>query len=73
MLAAQNGRPDVVFDAVDAVSSAGKPQSLGTASYNQATKTCTSVSCHKSQTAVVNGHPFRPDHVSLECNACHQY
>ncbi len=68
-----NGRPDVVFDAVDAVSSAGKPQSLGTASYNQATKTCTSVSCHKSQTAVVNGHPFRPDHVSLECNACHQY
>jgi predicted CxxxxCH...CXXCH cytochrome family protein len=68
-----NGLPDVAFDKVNQVSSGGKLQTLGAATYSQATSTCSNVACHKSQTAVKNGHPFRPDQVTLECNACHQY
>ncbi len=68
-----NGLPDVAFDTVDPVTSGGRAQSLVGATYSQSTKTCASVSCHKLQSAVSNGHPFRPDLVSIECNACHQY
>ena len=68
-----NGRPDVAFDTVNQVITGGHVQSLGTASYSQATSTCSNVACHKSQTAVVNGLPFRPDELSIECNVCHQY
>lgn len=68
-----NGLPDVAFDTVNAVSSAGRTQSLAGATYSQTNHSCSNVSCHKSQTAVVNGHPFRPDSVNVECNVCHQY
>lgn len=68
-----NGLPDVAFDPINPVSSAGRVQSLAGAAYHQATRTCSNVSCHASQTSVVNGHPFRPDQVSIECNVCHQY
>lgn len=68
-----NGLPDVAFDTVDPVSSGGRAQSLLGATYSQPSQTCSNVSCHKSQSAVTNGHPFRPDLVSIECNACHQY
>lgn len=68
-----NGLPDVAFDTVDPVAVRGVPQSLVQATYSQATATCSNVSCHKSQSAVKNGHPFRPDQVNIECNACHQY
>ena len=47
-------------------------QSLTTGTYSQPSRTCSNVSCHKSQTAVVNGSPFRPE-LTIECNACHQY
>jgi predicted CxxxxCH...CXXCH cytochrome family protein len=67
-----NGLPDVAFDTVNAVAVSGVTQSLAAATYQQATATCANVSCHKSQSAVKNGHPFRPDSVSIECNACHQ-
>ena len=67
-----NGRPDVTFDLVDPISSGGRVQSLATASFSQTTSTCSSVSCHKSQSAVKNGTPYRYE-LSLECNVCHQY
>jgi len=67
-----NGLPDVAFDKVDPVSVSGRVQNLTAASYSQTTSTCSNVACHKSQTAVKNGAPFRPD-LSLECNVCHQY
>ena len=67
-----NGLPDVAFDTVNPVAVSGVTQSLAGAAYQQATATCSNVSCHKSQTAVKNGHPFRPDQVSIECNVCHQ-
>lgn len=68
-----NGLPDVAFDTVNPVAVRGVAQPLTQATYSQATATCSNVSCHKSQTAVKNGHPFRPDQVNIECNACHQY
>ncbi|MFZ5441822.1 MAG: CxxxxCH/CxxCH domain c-type cytochrome [Myxococcota bacterium] len=68
-----NGLPDVAFDTIDPVSSGGRAQSLAGATYSQTTSTCANVACHKAQTAVKNGHPFRPDQVNFECNACHQY
>ena len=67
-----NGLPDVAFDKVDPVSVAGRVQPLTTATYSQPSRTCSNVSCHKSQTAVVNGSPFRPE-LTIECNTCHQY
>lgn len=68
-----NGLPDVAFDTINAVTVRGAAKSLAGASYSQPTATCSNVSCHQSQTAVKNGHPFRPDQVNIECNACHQY
>jgi predicted CxxxxCH...CXXCH cytochrome family protein len=67
-----NGRPDVVFDAVNPLPYTRPPLSLSTASYNQATSTCSNVACHFQQTAVRSGTPFREEN-TYECNACHQY
>lgn len=68
-----NGLPDVAFDVQNPVASAGRLHSLAGATYSQSTHTCSNVACHKAQSAVVNGHPFRPDQVNVECNVCHQY
>jgi predicted CxxxxCH...CXXCH cytochrome family protein len=67
-----NGLPDVAFDRVNALAVSGRVQSLVSASYSQPTRTCSNVACHKSQSAVVNGSPYRPA-LSIECNVCHQY
>lgn len=67
-----NGLPDVAFDAAP-VQVAGRTVSLAGASYSQSTSSCANVACHKAQSSVKNGHPFRPDSVSSECNACHRY
>ncbi len=67
-----NGLPDVVFDKV-------RPQPYSTpvlltnASYAQATQTCSNVACHRSQTAIKHGNPYRGTTLTSECNACHQY
>ncbi|MBL8921232.1 MAG: hypothetical protein JNJ54_20380 [Myxococcaceae bacterium] len=68
-----NGLPDVAFDTANPVTSAGRSFTLAGATYSQSQHTCSSVACHKSQSAVPNGHPFRPDQVNVECNVCHQY
>lgn len=67
-----NGLPDVAFDRVNSVAVSGRVQSLVSASYSQPTRTCSNVACHKSQSAVVNGSPYRPA-LTIECNVCHQY
>ncbi len=66
-----NGRPDVVFDTANPVTYR-TAQSLATATYVQGTATCNNVACHKSQTAVRHGTPYRPDNTT-ECNVCHQF
>jgi len=66
-----NGRPDVVFDTVDAVTYRST-MNLSTAAYTQATSTCTNVACHQQQTAVKHGTPYRWENTT-ECNVCHQY
>ncbi len=48
------------------------PYDLDTASYDPDTRTCSDVGCHKGQTTVEWGLPYRSN-VGIECNSCHQY
>jgi predicted CxxxxCH...CXXCH cytochrome family protein len=45
---------------------------LGNATFDEQTKTCSTVACHQEQTEVKWGSPFRRDN-TLECNSCHRF
>lgn len=67
-----NGRNDVAFDRQNSISYFGNtPLSLANANYDAATRTCSNVACHVSQTTVKWGKPYRWD--TDECDNCHGY
>jgi predicted CxxxxCH...CXXCH cytochrome family protein len=72
-----NGQADVRFDDVNPVrytsswSGTTTTYSLASATYDAATKSCSNVGCHKLQTYVVWGSPYRWD--GAECDLCHRY
>ena len=66
-----NGSTDVVFDRVNTFPYS-TPYSLMSASYSPATKTCSNVSCHQSQTNVNWGTPYRWES-TVECDRCHNF
>jgi predicted CxxxxCH...CXXCH cytochrome family protein len=73
-----NGSVEVSFDTVNNFtyvstwSGRTTPIDLSLASFNPATKTCSTVECHKQETAVTWGLPYRwwDD---TECDRCHLY
>jgi predicted CxxxxCH...CXXCH cytochrome family protein len=71
-----NGSIDVAFDTVNEVSYivSGNPViiDLTVASFDPATKTCSTVGCHIQETEVTWGVPYRWWD-SAECNRCHMY
>jgi hypothetical protein len=66
-----NGAVDVVFDTVTSFPYSTS-YSLATASYNASTRTCSTVSCHQSQTSVIWGTPYRW-YYQIECDRCHNF
>jgi predicted CxxxxCH...CXXCH cytochrome family protein len=69
-----NGSKEIVFTNIPIL----YPTSIGdvyhdpsTGTYDPATKTCSNMSCHKNQTEVKWGTPYRFWN-SWECNVCHQ-
>jgi len=71
-----NGSIDVAFDTVNNytynTSGGAVDIDLSQASFDQTTKTCSSVGCHLTETEVKWGVPFRWWD-STECNRCHGY
>jgi predicted CxxxxCH...CXXCH cytochrome family protein len=65
-----NGQPDVAFNGGE-VLPYPTVKSMGSPTYNAATRTCTNVTCHLAQTQVRSGQPYR-EGLELECNVCHQ-
>lgn len=65
-----NGTNDVAFDKVNPLVYRST-FNLTNAVYDPATKTCSNVSCHRSQTTVTWGSPYR--WWSSECYTCHSY
>ncbi len=72
-----NGRVDVAFDTVNGASypaSSGiKFHDLNAATYDPATRTCSNVGCHLTETAVTWGLPYRWYDWGQECDRCHGY
>lgn len=66
-----NGTVDVAFDKVNSFPY-NTPYSLSSATYDTSTKTCSNVSCHKGQTSVKWGTPYRY-YYEIECDRCHKY
>jgi predicted CxxxxCH...CXXCH cytochrome family protein len=66
-----NGGADVVFDTVEPIAYP-TPLTLEGAGWEPATATCTNVACHRQQSSVRHGTPFRYRN-AFECNACHQF
>lgn len=70
-----NGQRDVVFDTVNDIvytsSSDTTVYQLDDAAYIPGEKACTNVGCHKLQTYVEWGTPYRWD--TNECDLCHRY
>jgi len=66
-----NGTADVAFDKVNPLVYTDT-LSLADASYYAPTKTCSSVACHRAETSVTWGTPYR-FWDSTECNRCHSY
>ena len=71
-----NGNNDVAFDAQNpfvykTYYSGDVSRSLAGAAYAPETKTCSNVSCHREQTVVKWGTPYRWYY--KECNVCHSY
>jgi predicted CxxxxCH...CXXCH cytochrome family protein len=66
-----NGTVDVSFDKIRPLVYRNTFDLLN-ASYDAGTKTCSNVSCHRSQTSVTWGTPYRWWD-STECNRCHSY
>ncbi len=71
-----NGNNDVAFDAQNpfvykTYYSGDVSRSLAGATYAPETKTCSNVSCHREQTVVKWGTPYRWYY--NECNVCHSY
>jgi len=67
-----NGTPDVIFNTTDPVNYYPTAYGLSAATYDPATKTCSSVVCHQNQTKVTWGSPYRWWN-GLECDQCHQF
>ena len=70
-----NGQRDVVFDTVNDITYAGwsgtTVYNLSGAVYTPGEKSCANVGCHKLQTYVEWGTPYR--HWTNECDLCHRY
>lgn len=70
-----NGQREVVFDTVNPIvyDTYGGPVTydLSTAAYLPTERTCTNVACHKLQTNVQWGTPYR--WWTMECDLCHRY
>ncbi|MCA9552844.1 MAG: hypothetical protein KC933_22610 [Myxococcales bacterium] len=66
-----NGDVEVVFDGQNVIPYGPVSVSLAGAAWDPATRTCTNVGCHKLQTAVPFGNPYRTQ-VTPECNQCHR-
>lgn len=66
-----NGTADIAFDKVNPLVYSST-LNLSNASYDPATRTCSSVSCHQNQTTVTWGMPYRWWD-STECNRCHSF
>jgi len=70
-----NGQADVVFDTVNVVQYVGwsgtTTYTLSAVTYDPATQSCSNVGCHKLQTYVEWGSPYRWD--GPECDLCHRY
>jgi predicted CxxxxCH...CXXCH cytochrome family protein len=70
-----NGSKDIAFTPipVDYQTVVGTvSHDLSTASYDPLSSTCSNVSCHKNQTEVIWGNPFRTG-IFDECNVCHRF
>jgi predicted CXXCH cytochrome family protein len=67
-----NGTADVIFDTVDAIVYGTHTYSLASANYESANQACTNVACHKLQSYVQWGSPYR-FWESGECDLCHRY
>lgn len=72
-----NGKKDVVFDkenpyVYESYYGGTTTVSLANATYDPATRTCSNVACHISQTTVKWGTPYRW-YYERECDVCHQY
>ena len=73
-----NGSADIAFDTVNNYTyssdySGSKTYDLSVASFDPATKTCSNVGCHKTETEVIWGVPYRWYGPTAECNRCHGY
>ncbi len=70
-----NGQRDVIFDTVNDIAYSGSSgttvYNLSGAVYNPGEKSCTNVGCHKLQTYVQWGTPYR--WWTNECDLCHRY
>jgi predicted CxxxxCH...CXXCH cytochrome family protein len=66
-----NGTPDVVFDTVDPIVYGTHTYSLFAATYQPADRSCTNIACHKLQSYVQWGSPYR--WWTGECDLCHRY
>lgn len=71
-----NGRVDVAFDTVNGftynTSSGELTYDFAGASYDPDTHTCSNVGCHKTETTVIWGAPYRWWN-GTECDRCHGY
>jgi predicted CxxxxCH...CXXCH cytochrome family protein len=63
-----NGSPNIAFDNGYQYNTWND---LNNATYNAQTKTCNNVACHRTQTTVTWGSPYR--WWTAECNNCHSY
>jgi predicted CxxxxCH...CXXCH cytochrome family protein len=66
-----NGTADVAFDKVNSLVYRNT-LNLADASYDKPTKTCSNVACHRAETSVTWGTPYR-FWDSTECNRCHSF
>ena len=66
-----NGFVDVIFDKIDPLPYNAVPN-LETAAWDPVRRSCTNVSCHKEQTEVFFGTPYRFENW-VECDNCHRY
>lgn len=66
-----NGHVEVRFDAVNPIPYGALQVNLGAATWDPVGRTCANVGCHKLQTLVSFGHPYRTQ-ITEECNQCHR-
>ncbi|MBI5556377.1 MAG: CxxxxCH/CxxCH domain-containing protein, partial [Deltaproteobacteria bacterium] len=72
-----NGSVDVAFDTVNEMtyntSSGPVTYDMTVASFDPATRTCSNVGCHITETKVTWGLPYRWYDYGQECDRCHGF